>query len=320
MNIFITGGAGFIGSHVADLLLPKHKVTVYDNLNSAVRTDSPPGLTLVQGDILDGEKLEKVIKDHDLVIAMAAAHLRVSLADPISVHEVNATGTLQTLIAAKKNAIKRFVYISSSESYGSAIGEIMSENHLINPTTVYGVSKYVGELYTKQFGTFEGLKTTIVRPFNTYGPRSHFDGFYGEVIPRMVIKVRNNEAPVIFGDGRQTRDFTYVTDTAKGIIDAAMSDNTIDQTVNIAFGKEVSIGQIALKICQTINPKLTPLHEPARPNDVMRHAADTKKAQKLINWNPLISINEGLEKYIEWQLQNYPDVKAIRSQVPETNW
>lgn len=319
MRIFITGGSGFIGSHVADALSKKHTVTVYDNFSSSVRKKATQ-IKTIEGDIRDASSITKAMNGHDLVIAMAAAHLRVSLKDPIGVHDVNATGTLTTLLAAKKNSIKRFVYVSSSEIYGSATEKIMSELHDICPTTVYGVSKYIGEEYTNYFSQFEGLLTTIVRPFNTYGPRSHFDGHYGEVIPRTVIRVLNNEPPLIFGEGIQTRDFTYVTDTAHGIITAALSKKTIGETLNIAYGKEITINHIAALICNNINPSIHPLYKPGRPNDVMRHAANTSKAKKLIQWNPLIPIDQGIPQYITWLKKTYKDISALRLQIPDQNW
>lgn len=322
MKIFITGGAGFIGSHVVDALVAEHhQVTVFDNFNSSVRNNPPDkAVTVIQGDICDIEHLTNAMKQHDAVIAMACAHVRLSFTNPIGVHTVNATGTLNTLLAAQKNGIKRFLYTSSSEVYGSAEDTIMSETHQINPTTIYGASKYVGELYTNQFGHFEGMKTTVVRPFNTYGPRSHFDGYYGEVIPRMTIRALSGEPPLINGDGTQTRDFTYVSDTAKGIVDILFCDQTIDTTVNIAYGKEVSVKDIAEIIVSLVNPSLEPIHNPPRPNDVARHAADTTKAQQYIQWNPQVRIHEGLKRYIEWFKQTYPDVSTVRNLVPDKNW
>ncbi len=321
MKIFITGGAGFIGSHVVDLLSKQHAVTVYDNMNSAVRKNAPnPNVTIIQGDIRDTELLTHSMKHHDAVLAFAVAHIRLSINNPLEVHDINGTGNLITLQAAKKNKIKRFVYISSSEIYGSAINTKMQEDHEINPTTIYGASKYVGELYTNQFGRFEGLETTVIRPFNTYGPRSHFDGYYGEVIPRMTIRILNGEAPLIFGDGTNTRDFTYVTDTAKGIVDTLFSPLTVHQTLNIAFGKEVSVNTIANILCKELNPDLKPVYKPSRPNDVKRHAADTKKAKKLIHWNPTVSIEKGIKQYVSWFKKTYPDVNALRALVPDTNW
>lgn len=321
MRIFITGGSGFIGSHLADLLLTNHHVTIFDNMSSSVRThtENSQGIT-INGDIRDSALLEHSMKDHDVVIAMAAAHLRVSLNDPVSVHDVNATGTLMTLRAAKHVGIKRVVYISSSEVYGSATNNVMSEDHNINPTTIYGASKYVGELYTNQFSQFDGLQATIIRPFNTYGPRSHFDGFYGEVIPRMTIRVLNGESPLIFGDGTQTRDFTFVSDTIQGIADATFSSKTIGQTINIAYGQEIPVNTIAEIICREINPSITPQYKKARPQDVQRHAADVKKAKKLIQWKPKISTETGIKKYITWLKKMYPDVSTIRKAIPDTNW
>ena len=145
----------------------------------------------------------------DIVFHFAVACVRLSLSNERYVHDVNATGTLNTLLAAKKSDVKRFVYISSSEVYGTSQKGRMDESHPIAPTTVYGASKYIGELYTKHFNDIQGLPTIIIRPFNTYGPRSHFEGVYGEVIPRFVIRALNGRQPIIFGY-RQTNKGFYL--------------------------------------------------------------------------------------------------------------
>ena len=188
------------------------------------------------------------------------------------------------------------------------------------PTTVYGMSKYIGELYTKQYNDLFGLPTIIVRPFNTYGPRSHFNDVYGEVIPRFVIRALNGKQPLIFGSGRQTRDFTYVTDTIDGILKAAQSDKLLGQAINIAYGQEISILEIAETICKEIGLPFKPITKPARPNDVLKHFADIQKARKILFYEPKVTIAEGLKKYIAWVKHTYPDPKKLMKLVPDTNW
>src|SRR5436305_12702342 len=149
------------------------------------------------------------------------------------------------LMGAAAAKVKRFVYVSSSEAFGSARTVPMAEDHPFDPTTIYGASKLAGEHYTNAFHRTHGLPTVVVRPFNTYGPRSHFEGAYGEVIPKFVVRVLNGKRPIVFGDGEQTRDFTYVSDTVQGLLLAADADSLVGRAVNVARGVEVSINEIA---------------------------------------------------------------------------
>lgn len=322
-TILVTGGAGFIGSNFVSAIAKDNRVTVFDNFASSVVTmkylNSVKNVTAIRGDILDEKKLDSVMKGIDVVVHFAVSCVRVSLSRPRHTHDVNATGTLKTLLAAKKARVKRFIYISSSEVYGTAKGTKINEFHSIEPTTVYGMSKYVGELYTKHFNDREGLPTMIVRPFNTYGPRCHFDGVYGEVIPRFVIRALNGKQPIIFGKGTQTRDFTFITDTVDGIIKASQCDELVGHAVNIAYGQEISVLDIAKIVCKETGLPLRPIMKPARPNDVARHFADISKAKKLLSYRPEIAIGEGLLKYIAWVKKTYDPTKLL-TLVPDTNW
>lgn len=323
-KILVTGGAGFIGSHFTETLAKQADVTVYDAFLSSVTTPKELknfGVTkVIKGNVLDTNALAQAMKSIDAVFHFSAACVRLSLSDERYVHEVNATGALAALLAAKKAGVKRFIYISSSEVYGSATTPKISETHAMNPTTVYGMSKYMGELYTKHFHDHHGLPTLIVRPFNTYGPRSHFEGVYGEVVPRFVVRALNGKAPLIFGTGTQTRDFTYVTDTVAGIMKAAQSDELLGSAINIAHGKEVTIREIAKIICEETGIPHAPIMKPARPNDVMRHYANIRKAQTILSFSPHIDIRTGIKKYIAWVKQSYADTKGLLKLVPDKNW
>lgn len=323
-TVLVTGGAGFIGGHFAETTAKNNRVVVYDNFSSSVLSfrdlSNIRGLSVIKGDILNRKTLEKAMQGVDIVFHFAVACVRLSLSDERYVHDINATGTLNTLLSSKRACVKRFVYISSSEVYGSATMPKIRETHPINPTTVYGMSKHMGELYTKHFNDHQGLPTLIVRPFNTYGPRSHFEGVYGEVIPRFTIRALNGRQPIIFGSGKQTRDFTHVTDTVAGIIKAAESDALIGQEINIARGQEVTIKDIAKSICTQTGVPFIPSMKPARPNDVARHYADITKARKLLSFSPKINIKEGLASYITWVKQTYPNPKKLLKQMPDTNW
>lgn len=199
----------------------------------------------------------------------------ISFSNPTLVSEVNSTGTLNVCLASLKNDVEKLVYVSSSEVYGTALKVPMDEEHPCHPTTVYGVSKLSGEYYVRLFSN--EIQTVIVRPFNTYGPKSHIDGPYSSVITRFLIRSIKNLPPVIFGDGSQTRDFTYITDTVEGIVLASKSDVSV---VNIACGNEISVLDVAKTILNILKKDglgLKPIFLERRPNDVQRHKADIKK-------------------------------------------
>jgi UDP-glucose 4-epimerase len=323
-TILVTGGAGFIGSHAAEALAKQNNVIVFDNFSSSVLSpktlDTLTSLKIVRGDIRKPKDLATAMKGIDIVFHFAVACVRLSLSDERYVHEVNATGTLNTLLAAKANKVRRFIYISSSEVYGTAQGGRMSETHPIHPTTVYGASKFIGELYTKHFNDMEGLPGICIRPFNTYGPRSHFNGVYGEVIPRFSVRALNGKQPIIFGNGRQTRDFTYVSDTINGILRAAQEDRLLGDVVNIARGEEINVKTIAQTICKKARLPYSPIIKPKRPNDVTHHFADISKAKKLLKFTPDISIEQGIDRYISHLTSTYKHPSKLLTRIPLINW
>lgn len=323
-HIFLNGGAGFMGSHLVEKLSKENFITVYDNFSAAVFSEIElkkfPNVRVINGDMRDEPKITEAMNGNSIVINLAAAHIRLSLSKPIEVHDVNTTGILTALKAAKKVGVERYIYVSSSEIYGSAKGKLISEADTKDPTTVYGVSKYIGELYTEYFHRHEGLPTMVIRLFNTYGPRAHFEDVYGEFIPRTAVRALCGQPPLIFGSGEQTRDFTYITDTIRGIILATSSDTLLGDVVNIAYGQEVSIKQVADAICKETGILSGPTVLPARPNDVMRHAADTAKAKKLLGWHAEVRIEEGIKQYINWLKKTYPDPQKLLEMIPEKNW
>lgn len=326
-KVVVTGGAGFIGSHLVDTLLNHgNEVIVLDNFTSGSRDNishhqNNPALTAIEGDVRDKKLLIEVFRNVDIVYHLAVQCLRLSFTNPELVHEVNAGGTLNVCLAAVESKIDRLIYVSSSEAYGSAVSAPMAEDHPLEPTTVYGASKAAGELYALSTFRTYGLQSTVVRPFNTYGPRAHFEGAYGEVIPKFVLRILNDTAPVIFGSGEQTRDFTYVTDTAQGIFCASECDRLIGQTVNIARGEEVSINRLAELVAKELNrASLKPQYLDSRPADVMRHYADTTKAREYAGFTATVSIEDGIHRFCDWfQVQKY-DLKTILSKDSVVNW
>jgi len=325
-RILVTGGAGFIGSHLVDKLADTNDVIILDNFSSGKREnvshhEGRGNVAVIEGDIRDGNILEAVFKNIDIIYHLAVQCIRASIKDPGLNHEVNATGTLNLLMKSLEHSVERFVYVSSSEIYGTAVGVPMSEGHPCKPTTVYGASKLAGELYTLAYHETYGLKSMVVRPFNTYGPREHLHGVYGEVIPRFVLRILNGLPPVIFGDGTQTRDFTYVSDTINGIVSASECDAMTGQSVNIARGREVSINELAGIIAARLGRSdLKPVYEIKRPGDVLRHYADISKAKKMFGYNTEVDIENGIGLYIDWFLSQNYDIGQLMKQEIVFNW
>ena len=305
-NILVTGGAGFIGSHLVDRLVTDNQVVVLDDFSTGKRENlstaqKSPNLKVIEGDICNREQVFEVMKGVDVVFHLAISCLRTSLHDPVANHDINGGGTLNLCMAAHERGIERFVYCSSSEVYGTAKTVPMSESHPTAPLTVYGASKLVGEHYTFAHGHTYGMPVVVVRPFNTYGPREPYEGSRAEVIPRFTLLLKSGRQPVVYGDGQQTRDFTFVEETAKGLQLAAESDALLGKAVNIARGEEVSIlriGELLMELTGTQEVGLR--HEADRPGDVHRHYADAGQAQKLLGFRGEVDIRRGLERFLQW--------------------
>lgn len=307
-TILITGGAGFIGSYLTERLLSAgNNVIVLDDFSEGKYANlagvpKAAKLKVVCGDILNKKTVDELVKKVDYVFHLAVKCLGVSFVDPMMVHEVNVTGTLNLCMACLKHKTKRLIYVSSSEAYGTAQYVPMDENHPLCPTTPYGASKAAGEFYVQSFHSTWNLPVIIVRPFNAYGPRSRTD-HYCAVIPDFVTRIEEKKPPIVFGDGNQTRDFTYVTDDVEGIIRAAECDELIGNTINVARGEEVSINKIAEIVVDLMGMtgKIKPVYKNERPGDVRRHLADISKARKLLGFEAEVSIEEGISRYIKWR-------------------
>ncbi len=325
-RIIVTGGAGFIGSHVVDLLVDAdNQVLVIDNLSTGSRRNlahhldrsagngTDRSVTLVEADITDAAAMNRLVVEADVVIHMAVACIRTSLNHPRFVHAANATGTLNVCLAAQHNHIGRFVYVSSSQAYGTARTVPMTEEHPTDPTTVYGASKLVGEAYVRAVSRTRGLPVTVVRPFNAYGPREPSLGTGAEVIPKFVLRTMAGARPVVFGSGMQTRDFAWVGDLARGIVAATASDDAVGSVVNIGRGQEVSVRQLAEKVLVIFGRGgELPIFDASRPADVDRLWADVTRANRLLGWRPTISLDEGLRRYVDWVMTEVDAAQWLR--------
>jgi UDP-glucose 4-epimerase len=323
----VTGGAGFIGSHLVDRLVGDGvAVTVLDDLSTGRRDHLDAAVThgdvrLIEGSILDDRAVAAAIAGVDRVYHLAAACVRSSLDAPLDNHAVNASGTIRLLEAARRERVARFVYCSSSEVYGTIssapLGELTAQ---CRPTTVYGAAKLAGELYTLAYVRTYGLPATVVRPFNAYGPREPDQGTRAEVIPRFTIRVLNGLPPLIFGDGRQGRDFTHVSDTVRGLIAAAAGDRLVGGIVNLGCGRLITIAELARQVARACGRNdLGAEHVAARPGDVEHLVADTARARALLGFEARIGLEVGLADYVQWFKARHPDPSRLLERDP-VNW
>jgi UDP-glucose 4-epimerase len=325
-TVLVTGGAGFIGSELVRQLADQDtRVIVVDNLVNG-RAENLAGLPsdlvqLVVADIRDRDRMADLIQGVEIVFHLACLGVRHSIHSPHENHAVNATATLQLLSTAREAGVKRFVYVSSSEVYGTARWVPMTEEHPTFPMTVYGSSKLAGECYTRAFYQTYGYPTVVVRPFNAYGPRCHHEGDSGEVIPKFLLRCMAGQPMVIFGDGTQTRDFTYVSDTARGILIAGLAPEAIGQTINLGNGHEIAINHLAREIAEVMGqPDASVTHDQPRPGDVLRLYADTTKAGQMLKFEPEIGLREGLTKLRDWYLSLNQSPETLLEQEIVRNW
>jgi UDP-glucose 4-epimerase len=323
-RVAVTGGAGFIGSHLVDQLVAAgNEVTVLDDLSSGSRENlarHSGRVELVQGSVLDAAALERALRGARYVFHLATRNVRLSLRQPSVVHEVNIEGTYRVLKAAVAAKAARLLYCSSSEVYGSAISVPMAEDYAFRPETIYGASKLAGEYYAQVFHRSGWLETVVARPFNTYGPREHYAADRGEVIPRFILRALGGLSPVIYGDGSQTRDFTYVEDTARCLSALMAAESVGGEVINICRGEEVSVREIAAQVVSLLGSKLAPLHLAPRPSDVLRLYGDSSKLKRLLGAAPATSISDGLARTVEWFRSNVRVTDAVLASIELENW
>ncbi len=326
-RILVTGGAGFIGSHLVDRLVSSgERVTVLDNFSTGTHANLQQAcvkgdVRVVAGSILDANAIADALRDCQRVFHLAVECVRVSLGHPLRNHEVNATGTLCLLESARQRGIERFVYCSSSEVYGNtSAGPLHEDATPCRPATVYGAAKLAGELYTQAYFETYGLPGVVVRPFNAYGPRAHERGELAEVVPRFIIRVLNGFSPVIFGDGTHGRDFTYVTDVARGLALAGTSNRLVGRRVNIAYGRMITVREVAEAVMSACGRNdLSIQYASPRPGDVTALHADTGRAAEILHYRAEIPFVDGIARYVDWFQRHHLDPSDLLEEKIE-NW
>ena len=324
-RILITGGAGFIGSSLVRQAAATCSIVVVDNLVngkwSNLQDAGLAGVECVEKDIRAVEEMSRLLKGVDIVYHLACLGVRHSIHSPRENHDVNATATLDLLRLSREAGVKRFVYVSSSEVYGTAHQAPITEETPAFPHTVYGASKLAGDCYARAFWDTYRFPTTVVRPFNAYGPRCHHEGDSGEVIPKFILRALAGQPLIVFGDGRQTRDFTYVEETAYWILQAGLRQETVGQTVNLGSGSEIAINDLARKVlAATSRSQGVVRHDAPRPGDVQRLWADSRRIRELLDFQPRVGLDEGLERLVEWYLELKVSPQQLLREEIVHNW
>ena len=303
MRVVVTGGAGFIGSHLVRACLGSDaEVVAFDDL-SAGRPENCQPAELVVGDVRDTATLTEVFRGAEVVYHLAAlGAVPRSVKDPMATDRVNAGGTLAVLLAARDASVRRVVATSSSSVYGGVGPVPTPEESPLNPRSPYAISKVTGEHYCRIFPDLYGLETVVLRPFNVYGPRQRPDSAYAAVIPLFLRAVIDGDRPVIHGDGGQSRDFTYVEDCVQlfRLAASAPAATVSGRAYNAAAGGEITVADLWKEICALEGGGPDPEFVDSRPGDVRRSRADVTAARRDLGYEPGISLREGLRRTMEW--------------------
>jgi UDP-glucose 4-epimerase len=305
MKYLVTGGAGFIGSNLASALVARgDSVTVLDNFSTGKRENLEGMLdriTLVEGSIADLAAVRKAVQGVDFVLHQAAlASVQRSVDDPLTSNEVNVKGTLNVLVAARDAGVKRLVYAASSSAYGDTEELPKHEDMPARPLSPYAVQKWVNEHYCKVFSALYGLDTVCLRYFNVFGPRQDPASDYAAVIPIFVTRLLSGVTPTIYGDGEQSRDFTFIDNVVDANLKACEGGPKHGAVVNIACGSRYTLNELFANICDLIGIAAQPRYAPARAGDVKHSMADIGRARKLLGFEPRVDFATGLKRTVEW--------------------
>jgi nucleoside-diphosphate-sugar epimerase len=305
MRYLVTGGAGFIGSHLVErLLADKHEVTVLDDFSTGRRENIQPFLEaihLIQGSVTDLDTCWRALDGADFVLHQAAlGSVPRSVIGPATTHNVNATGTLNLLIASKDAGVKRFVYAASSSAYGDTQELPKHEEMLPRPRSPYAVAKLAGEQYCSAFFATYGLETVALRYFNVFGARQDPTSQYAAVIPKFITAALRNEPPTIYGDGEQTRDFTYISNVVEANLRACVAPSAVaGRLFNIGAGAQTSLNTLWREIRRFTGASAEPIYEPARAGDVRDSLASLDRARSILGFRPTVPFIEGLRLTVD---------------------
>lgn len=297
----VTGAAGFIGSNIVEELVRRgEQVRALDNLSTGRISNLAPftsSIEFVQGDITDETTLRQAMLGVDYVLHQAALpSVPRSVRDPLSSHEANATGTLKLLIAARDAGVRRVVYASSSSVYGDSPTLPKREDMPTRPLSPYAVNKLAGEEYCKVFTRVYGLPTVALRYFNVFGPRQDPTSQYAAVIPAFISTMLRGGRPTIYGDGLQTRDFTYVSNVVQANLLACQSERAVGLAVNVACGDRISLLDLVASLNTILGAEIRPMFEPERQGDVKHSLADISLAAETLGYQPVVGLEEGLAR------------------------
>lgn len=319
-TILVTGGAGFIGSNlVEELLASGNRVICLDNFSTGKRENilsclSHPYFTLIEGDIRDLETCRKATEGTEYVFHQAAlGSVPRSVKDPVTTNEVNVSGFLNMLVAARDAKVKRFIYAASSSTYGDSESLPKVEEVIGRPLSPYAVTKYVNELYAGVFARTYGLECIGLRYFNVFGRRQDPDSAYAAVIPLFVKKLINNEPPVINGDGEYSRDFTYIDNVIRMNLLALETENpdALDQVYNTACGEQTTLNQLVAYLKEYLGESdseiryIEPIYGPNRAGDIPHSLANIDKAKRLLGYSPLYNVRDGLKEAVKWYRERF---------------
>jgi nucleoside-diphosphate-sugar epimerase len=303
-SYLVTGGAGFIGSHLAEELVRRgHGVRVVDSLITGKRQNLAhvPAVEFTEGDLADLAVARRAVDGIDFVLHQAAIpSVPRSVQDPIASNKANIDAALNVLVAARDAHVKRVVYAGSSSAYGNAPTLPKVETMGPAPLSPYALQKLVSEQYCQMFTRLYGLETVTIRYFNVFGPRQDPASPYSGVISLFISALCEGRRPTIYGDGEQTRDFTYVANVVDGVLRACDATSVSGEVINVATGGRISLNQLFRTVRDVVGSRVDPIYADPRPGDVRDSQADIQKAQRLLGYEPTVSFDEGLKKTVEW--------------------
>ena len=303
-HYLVTGGAGFIGSHLSEELVGRgHRVRAFDNLSTGKRKNLEhiPGVELLVGDLANLEDCRRAVRGVDYVLHMGAvASVPRSVIDPIASNTANIDGSLNILVAARDEKVRRLVYAGSSSAYGDLPTLPKHEDMPTKPQSPYALQKLVAEQYCQMFTQLYGLETVTIRYFNVFGPRQDPGSPYSGVISLFSTALLEGRRPTIFGDGGQTRDFTYVANVVDGVLRACEAPNVAGEVINVATGGRISLNQLLQTINEIVGTSIEPIYEDSRAGDVRDSQADISRAASLLGYAPLVTFEDGLRRTLEW--------------------